>query len=428
MSCALIIGAQWGDEGKGKVVDLLTEKADVVARYSGGHNAGHTVVIKGDKHILHLLPSGIMHDDKLNIIGNGVVVEPKELIKEIEALKEKGISCEGRLFLSKRAHLIMPYHLQFDKQSEIRKGSKKIGTTGRGIGPAYSDKSARVGLRVGDLYDDEVLKGKVFQNVSEMNEFAEKIYGIDKLDPQQVYEEYKKYGEILKPYVAETSYLINGLFDEGKKIMLEGAQGTLLDVDHGTFPYVTSSNSTAGGACTGTGLSPRKIGNIVGVMKAYTTRVGSGPFPTELDDEYGERIREVGHEYGATTGRPRRCGWLDLIAGKYAVIINGLTHIALTKLDVLSGLEKIYACVGYEYEGEVFETFPPEIKILEHCKPVYKEFDGWNEDITNVKSYDDLPDNAKKYLDFIISYLGCKYILVSVGVDREETVILDEIF
>jgi adenylosuccinate synthase len=428
MSCALIIGAQWGDEGKGKVVDLLTEKADVVARYSGGHNAGHTVVIKGDKHILHLMPSGIMHDDKLNIIGNGVVVEPKELIKEIEALKVKGISCEGRLFLSKRAHLIMPYHLQFDKQSEIRKGSKKIGTTGRGIGPAYSDKSARVGLRVADLYDDEVLKGKVFQNVSEMNEFAEKIYGIDKLDPQQVYEEYKKYGEILKPYVTETSYLINKLFDEGKRIMLEGAQGTLLDVDHGTFPYVTSSNSTAGGACTGTGLSPRKIGNIAGVMKAYTTRVGSGPFPTELTDEYGERIREVGHEYGATTGRPRRCGWLDLVAGKYAVIINGITHIALTKLDVLSGMDKIYACVGYEYKGEVFETFPPEIKILERCKPVYKEFEGWSEDITKVKKYEDLPDNAKKYVDFIIDYLGCKYIVISVGVDREETIVMDEIF
>ncbi len=428
MSCALIVGAQWGDEGKGKVVDLLTEKADVVARYSGGHNAGHTVVIKGDKHILHLMPSGIMHSDKLNIIGNGVVVEPKELIKEIEALKEKGISCEGRLFLSKRAHLIMPYHLQFDKQSEIKKGSKKIGTTGRGIGPAYSDKSARVGLRVADLYDDEVLRGKVFQNVSEMNEFAEKIYGIDKLDPQQVYEEYKKYGEILKPYVTETSYLINKLYDEGKKIMLEGAQGTLLDVDHGTFPYVTSSNSTAGGACTGTGLSPRKIGNIAGVMKAYTTRVGSGPFPTELNDKYGERIREVGHEYGATTGRPRRCGWLDLVAGRYAVIINGITHIALTKLDVLSGMEKIYVCTGYEYNGEIYETFPPEIKILENCKPVYKEFEGWNEDITKVKKYDDLPNNAKKYVNFIIDYLGCKYIVISVGVDREETIIMDEIF
>jgi len=428
MSCALIVGAQWGDEGKGKVVDLLTEKADVVARYSGGHNAGHTVVIKGDKHILHLMPSGIMHSDKLNIIGNGVVVEPKELIKEIEALKEKGISCEGRLFLSKRAHLIMPYHLQFDKQSEIKKGSKKIGTTGRGIGPAYSDKSARVGLRVADLYDDEVLRGKVFQNVSEMNEFAEKIYGIDKLDPQQVYEEYKKYGEILKPYVTETSYLINKLYDKGKKIMLEGAQGTLLDVDHGTFPYVTSSNSTAGGACTGTGLSPRKIGNIAGVMKAYTTRVGSGPFPTELNDKYGERIREVGHEYGATTGRPRRCGWLDLVAGKYAVIINGITHIALTKLDVLSGMKKIYVCTGYEYNGETYETFPPEIKILENCNPVYKEFEGWNEDITKVKKYDDLPDNAKKYVDFIIDYLGCKYIVISVGVDREETIIMDEIF
>ncbi len=428
MSSALILGAQWGDEGKGKVVDLLTVDADVVVRFSGGHNAGHTVVIKGKKHVLHLIPSGIMHEDKINIIGNGVVVEPKALIKEIDDLKEIGINCEGNLFLSKRAHLIMPYHIMFDKQSEIRKGSKKIGTTGRGIGPSYSDKAARVGLRVGDLYDEEVLKGKIFQNVSEMNEIAEKIFGLDKLDPEHVFEEYKSYAEILKPYVVETSYLINQLYDSGKKVMLEGAQGALLDVDHGTFPYVTSSNSTSGGACTGAGLSPRKIGNIIGVMKAYTTRVGSGPFPTELEDEDGQTLRRIGNEYGATTGRPRRCGWLDLVAGKYAVMVNGITHIALTKIDVLSGMDKIKLCVGYEYEGKKFDTFPPEIKILEHLTPIYKEMEGWKEDISKVKKYEDLPKNAKKYLDFIKEYLGCEYILVSVGVDREETIIMSKTF
>lgn len=428
MSSALILGAQWGDEGKGKVVDLLTENSDVVVRFSGGHNAGHTVVIKGKKHVLHLVPSGMMHDGKLNIIGNGVVVEPQALIKEIEDLAAVGVSCDGRLFLSKRAHLIMPYHIMFDKQSEIKKGSNKIGTTGRGIGPSYADKAARVGLRVGDLYDEEFLKEKIFQNVTEMNEIAAKIYGLDALDPQVVFEEYKKYGEILKPYVAETSYMVNKFYDEGKKMMLEGAQGALLDVDHGTYPFVTSSSSTSGGASTGTGLSPRKIGNIIGVMKAYTTRVGSGPFPTELEDADGQRLRDVGHEYGATTGRPRRCGWLDLVAGKYTVMINGITHIALTKIDVLSGMKKIKLCTGYEYNGKVYDTFPPEIKILENSKPVYIEMDGWDEDITNAKSYDDLPENAKKYVKYISDFLGCEYALISVGVDREETIIINEIF
>jgi adenylosuccinate synthase len=428
MSCSLILGAQWGDEGKGKVVDLYTEEADVVVRFSGGHNAGHTVVIKGEKYILHLIPSGIMHDGKINIIGNGVVIDPEALIDEINDLKARGIKFDGRFFVSKRAHLIMPYHKIFDKHSEAKKGSKKIGTTGRGIGPSYADKMARVGLRVCDLYDDEVLKEKVFQNVEEVNLIATKIHGLDALDPMEVFESYKKYGEIIKPYVAETSYMINKLYNEGKNIMLEGAQGTLLDVDHGTYPFVTSSNPTAGGAFTGTGLAPQSLNNVVGVLKAYTTRVGSGPFPTELEDETGQRLRDIGGEYGATTGRPRRCGWLDLVAAKYAKMLSGINYIALTKLDVLTGFEKIKVCVGYEYNGKVFDTFPPEIKILENLTPVYKEFDGWSEDISKVRAYDELPANAKKYLEFIKENLDIEYALISLGTDREETIILNKVF
>jgi len=428
MSCSLVLGAQWGDEGKGKVVDLFTEEADVVVRFSGGHNAGHTVVIKGEKYILHLIPSGIMHDGKINIIGNGVVIDPEALIEEINDLQARGISFEGRFFVSKRAHLIMPYHKIFDKHSEAKKGSKKIGTTGRGIGPSYADKMARVGLRICDLYDEDVLKEKVYQNVEEVNLIAERIHGLEPLDPQEIFENYKKYGEIIKPYVAETSYMINKLYSEGKNIMLEGAQGTLLDVDHGTYPFVTSSNPTAGGAFTGTGLAPQSLNNVVGVLKAYTTRVGSGPFPTELEDEVGQRLRDIGGEYGATTGRPRRCGWLDLVATKYAKMLSGINYIALTKLDVLTGFDKIKVCVGYEYNGKVFETFPPEIKILENLTPVYKEFDGWTEDISKVRKYEDLPENAKKYVEFIKNELCVEYALISLGTDREETIILNEVF
>lgn len=428
MSCSLVLGAQWGDEGKGKVVDLYTQEADVVVRFSGGHNAGHTVVIKGEKYILHLIPSGIMHPDKINIIGNGLVIDPEALIEEIDDLKKKGISFEGRFFISKRAHMIMPYHKIFDKHSEAKKGSKKIGTTGRGIGPAYADKMARVGLRICDLYDENVLREKVYQNVEEVNLIATKIHGLPELDAREVFESYLNYGKIIKPYVAETSYMINRLYAEGKKIMLEGAQGSLLDVDHGTFPYVTSSSPTAGGAFTGTGLAPQSLGNVVGVLKAYTTRVGSGPFPTELLDETGESLRKIGNEYGATTGRPRRCGWLDLVATKYACMLSGINYIALTKLDVLSGLDKIKVCVGYEYQGKVFETFPPEIKILENLTPIYKEFDGWKENLGKVKNYKDLPENARTYLDFIKEKLGVQYAVISLGTDREETIILEKLF
>ncbi|WP_022851370.1 adenylosuccinate synthase [Limisalsivibrio acetivorans] len=429
MSCSVILGAQWGDEGKGKIVDILTEQADVVARSSGGHNAGHTVVIKGEKYILHLIPSGAMHPEKLNIIGNGVVVDPKALIEEIVGLEKKGIDFTGRLFISKRAHVIMPYHGLIDRIREEIKGSKKIGTTGRGIGPTYADKAARNGIRVCDLYDKEVFREKLEQGVNEANFLLDKKYGSDeKINADDIYTEYLEYAERIRPYVKETTYLINELYDSGKKVMMEGAQGTLLDVDFGTYPFVTSSNSTAGGSCTGTGLSPNRINNVVGVMKAYTTRVGSGPFPTELFDEDGQRLRDVGHEYGATTGRPRRCGWLDLVAAKFACVVNGINYISLTKLDVLTGMKTIKACVGYKYKGETLDTFPPEIGALEGCEPIYKEFPGWEEDITKVSNYDDLPENAKKYLDYVKDFLGIKYNIVSVGTDREETMILEDVF
>ncbi|PLX67167.1 MAG: adenylosuccinate synthase [Denitrovibrio sp.] len=429
MSCTIVLGAQWGDEGKGKVVDLSTVDADVIVRSSGGHNAGHTVVVGNSKYILHLIPSGIIHKGKINIIGNGVVIAPDALIEEMNGLKQQGVSFdEGSFFISKRAHVIMPYHKTIDVLREELKGKKKIGTTGRGIGPTYADKAARSGIRICDLYEPEVFREKLEQNVREVNHLLEHLYKHDKMDADKIYNQYMEYAEIIKPYVTETAYLVNQLYDEGKKIMMEGAQGVLLDVDFGTFPYVTSSNSTAGGACTGTGLSPRKIDNVMGVMKAYTTRVGGGPFPTELLGQTGEDLRAAGHEYGATTGRPRRCGWLDLVAMKFAVVINGINSIALTKLDVLSGMEKIKVCTGYKYKGKILNQFPAEIKTLEECEPVYTELDGWEEDITGVKTYDDLPVNARKYVQYVSDFLGVGYSLISLGTDRDQTIKLNEIF
>lgn len=428
MSCTVVLGAQWGDEGKGKVVDLSTVDADVVVRSSGGHNAGHTVVVGDTKYILHLIPSGIIHKDKINIIGNGVVIAPDALIEEMEDLKKQGITFDGRFFISKRAHVIMPYHKTVDVLREEMKGKKKIGTTGRGIGPTYADKAARTGIRICDLYEPEVFREKLEQNVREVNYLLEHLYKHDKMDADKIYDQYMEYAEVIKPYVTETAYLVNQLYDDGKKIMMEGAQGVLLDVDFGTFPYVTSSNSSAGGACTGTGLSPMKIDHVMGVMKAYATRVGSGPFPTELLGQTGEDLRQAGHEFGATTGRPRRCGWLDLVAMKFSVVINGIDSIALTKLDVLSGMETIKVCTGYKYKGEVLDQFPAEIKTLEECEPVYTDMDGWKEDITGVKTYDELPVNARKYVQYISDFLGVKYSLISLGTDREQTIKLNEIF
>lgn len=428
MKTLIVVGAQWGDEGKGKIIDLLSEKADVIARYQGGPNAGHTVVINGEKYVLHLIPSGILHKNKINIIGNGVVIDPETLIQEIEDLEHRGIDCKNNLFISKRAHLIMPYHKIFDKESENKKGLKKIGTTGRGIGPTYADKIARTGIRMGDLYDEKTFLMKIKENVAESNEIATKIFNLEPLDPEIIYKNYLAYGEALESRVCDTSYLINELWDNNKKIMLEGAQGTMLDVDHGTYPYTTSSNSTAGGACTGTGLSPKKIDCITGVFKAYCTRVGSGPFPTELTDKTGEHLRKKGYEFGATTGRPRRCGWFDLIAAKYSVMINGIDYISLTKLDVLSELENIYICCGYKYKNDILKVFPSEIEVLENVTPQYKQFKGWQKDISHIRHFDDLPDEAKKYLDFIRNELTIDYAIISVGSERNDTIITNSLF
>lgn len=428
MSCSIVLGAQWGDEGKGKIVDMYSRQADVVVRYQGGHNAGHTVWVKGQKYVLHLIPSGIIHNETANIIGNGVVIDLEALMKEINELKERGLKFEGRFFISDRAHIILPYHTLFDKRKEELKGAQKIGTTGRGIGPTYMDKTARVGVRISDIFDDETLENKIRTNVDEMNIYAVKAYGLDPIDAESVITLCKKYAKELKPYVADTAVLINKYVKENKKIMLEGAQGTMLDVDFGTYPFVTSSNGTAGGACIGSGISPRNIKNIAGVLKAYTTRVGSGPFPTELDDADGEALRKCGNEFGATTGRPRRCGWLDLVVAKYAVMINGLNYIALTKLDVLTGMKRLKICTGYELDGKTIDTFPAEIDKLERLKPVYQEFDGWAEDITKATKIEDLPANARKYVEFISKYLGVDYCVVSVGPDRDETIVMNEIF
>ncbi len=428
MSCSAVLGAQWGDEGKGKIVDMYSQQADVVIRYQGGHNAGHTVWVSGVKYILRLIPSGIIHENTINIIGNGTVIELDALFKEINELKEKGVNFKGRFFISDRAHVIMPYHIFFDKHKEELKGANKIGTTGRGIGPTYMDKTARNGIRIGDLFNEKLLMEKITTNVEELNKYAVKAYGVDPVNKEDAIAYCKRHIEDLKDYVTDTSYLTNKLVYEGKKVMLEGAQGTMLDVDFGTYPFVTSSNGTAGGACTGTGLSPRKISCIAGVMKAYTTRVGSGPFPTELFDEDGEALRKAGNEFGAVTGRPRRCGWLDLVAAKYAVMINGLDYIALTKMDVLDNMPVIKLCTAYDINGKIVEQFPADLESLENIKPIYKEFKGWMTDLSKVKSLEELPKEAKEYIDFIKDYLDVPYCVISVGTDRSQTIVLNEIF
>ncbi|MCX7904339.1 MAG: adenylosuccinate synthase [Caloramator sp.] len=421
----VVIGAQWGDEGKGKITDFLAEGADVVVRYQGGNNAGHTVIANDKKYKLHLIPSGILYEDKLCIIGNGVVIDPKALLDEIEYLRDEGIRVDNKkLLISDRAHVIMPYHKKIDALSEKKRGSKDIGTTGKGIGPCYTDKHERTGIRICDLLNKEVFYEKLKANLEVKNRLIKEIYEDEEMNFDEIYNSYTEYAEKLKDFITDTSVVLYDSIKEGKKVLFEGAQGTLLDIDYGTYPYVTSSHPIAGGVCIGSGVGPTMIDRVVGVCKAYTTRVGKGPFPTELFDETGEYIREKGFEYGTTTGRARRCGWLDLVILKYAARISGLTSLAITKIDTLAGLEKIKVCTGYEFEGRVIENFPASLEDLAKCKPIYKEFDGWDESIQGAKTYEDLPENAKKYLKFIEEYTGVRISIVSVGPERENTIVV----
>ncbi len=428
MATVVIVGSQWGDEGKGKVVDCLTEKADIVARYQGGNNAGHTVVIKNDKYVLHLIPSGILHKGKKCIIGNGVVIDPAALIAEMTGLEKKGIKVNKNLLISKNAHVIMPYHTAIEREHENHKNKKKIGTTGRGIGPSYTDKIARNGVRMIDLLYPEILKEKIAANLATINFLLKNMYNARTLNANTIYKQYMIYAERLVPHITDTDIFINKEIDAGKKVLFEGAQGTLLDIDHGTYPFVTSSNTIAGGACTGLGVGPTKIQKTLGVVKAYTTRVGEGPFPTELKDATGELLREKGGEFGATTGRPRRCGWLDIPILKHAVRINGLTGLALTKLDILDGFDKLKICTGYKYKGKKFTDFPKEIHILENCEPVYEEVDGWKESTLGLREFGKLPTNAKKYIKKIEDMLKTEIQIISTGQKRDEIIVLKEQF
>lgn len=420
MSTVVIIGSQWGDEGKGKIVDFLTAKCDYVVRFQGGCNAGHTVVVGDEKYILHLIPSGILHKDKKCIIGNGVVLDPSSLIKEIETLRNKGIQINDNLYISKNCHIIMPYHIAIETESEKK---KKIGTTKKGIGPCYTDKIARNGVRMIDLFYPDVLKNKIQANLEIVNFLLVNLYNTKPLNEEEIFSQYMGYADRLKQYIADADVIINNAIDSGKNVLFEGAQGTLLDIDHGTYPYVTSSNTIAGGACTGTGVSPKKIDKIIGIVKAYTTRVGEGPFPTEIKSSLGEQIRQKGGEYGATTGRPRRCGWLDLVGLKHSVRVNGFTGIAITKLDILDGIDKLKVCVAYKYENTFIEEFPKELEILQKCEPIYEELPGWKESTSGIKDFDKLPDNAKRYLNFIEKSLKVKIQMISTGQKRDEIII-----
>ena len=423
MSVTVLVGSQWGDEGKGKIVDILSEKFEIVARYQGGANAGHTVEIGEKQYILHLIPSGILRKDVACVIGNGVVVDPNALLEEIKFLEENNISVKGRLFISHNAHLIMPYHKLLDSIGE--RGKKKIGTTGRGIGPCYMDKFARKGIRIVDLLNKDNLRNKIRENLEEKNTLLKNVYKHEGLDVEEIINEYIQFDKLIDSYVTDVPSMLNDAIKDGKNILLEGAQGALLDVDHGTYPYVTSSSPTSGGASTGTGIPPNKITSVFGIVKAYTTRVGQGPFPTELTDADGEKLRDVGAEYGATTGRPRRCGWFDAFLVQYSAMINGVDSVAITKLDVLSAFEKIKVCVGYEIDGTAVKTFPSDVDKLNSIIPVYETVDGWMEEISKCRSYNELPVNTQKYLEFISEKANIKLDIISVGPKRDQTFFLN---
>ena len=423
MSITVLVGSQWGDEGKGKIVDILSEKFDIVVRYQGGANAGHTVEIGENQFILHLIPSGILRKDVTCVIGNGVVVDPKALLEEIEFLEMNNINVKGRLFISHNAHLVMPYHKLLDSINES--GENKIGTTGRGIGPCYIDKFARKGIRVVDLMDKNKLREKMRDIIDEKNTLFEKVYSHKGLDADEIINEFARYDNSIFSYATDVPLMLNKAIKDGKNILLEGAQGALLDVDHGTYPYVTSSNPTSGGASTGSGIPPNRITYVFGIVKAYTTRVGQGPFPTELTDSIGEKLREIGSEYGATTGRPRRCGWFDAFLVRYSVMINGVDLVAITKLDVLSTFETIKVCVGYNLDGSPVQTFPTDADKLNEITPIYETVDGWMEDISHCRSYQSLPVKTQKYLKFISEMANLKIDIISVGPKREQTIFVN---
>ncbi len=425
MPNVVIVGAQWGDEGKGKIVDLFTERAHAVVRFQGGNNAGHTLMVGGEKTILHLIPSGILHQNVFCIIGNGVVVDPQVLLEEISDLKKRGfLKKDSQLSVSESAHLIMPYHRRLDQLREERLAKDKIGTTGRGIGPAYEDKMARKGIRFADLENESTFRSKLESVLSRRNERFVKMFDTEPFDIDHIFNDYvAMYGK-LKKYITNTSLLVNRLMSKNKNILFEGAQGTSLDVDHGTYPFVTSSNTVAGGACTGSGIGPTFIDEVIGISKAYTTRVGSGPFPTELNDETGELLRKKGGEYGTTTGRPRRCGWLDLVVLKHAVRVNGLTGLVLTKLDVLSGFKTINMAYAYQLGNQRINELPAEIDLLNRIKPLYRKVKGWSDDLRGIKTYSKLPNNLKSYIKRIEDYLEVPVILLSLGPERGEDIIL----
>lgn len=422
MSSIVIVGTQWGDEGKGKIVDHLSERSDFIVRSQGGSNAGHTIVVDNVSYKLRLLPSGILYKDKICVIGNGVVINPKVFLEEIKDMADKGIDI-ANLRISSRAHILFPYHILLDEYQERMLGGNKIGTTNNGIGPCYMDKVSRMGIRAIDLINDEIFQKKLKSNVETKNVLIERVYNEAPLNYNDILNEYREYALKLKPYIVDTAYLINKALDSGKKVLFEGAQATMLDIDHGTYPFVTSSNPIAAGACTGSGVGPLKIDNIIGVVKAYSTRVGAGPFPTELDNEIGEYIRERAREYGTVTGRSRRCGWLDLSVVKYAGYINSLKYLAITRLDILDTLDTIKLCVGYKHNGVLIEEYPSSLEMLKEVTPIYEEFKGWNTNISEIREYDALPENARIYLKRIEEVTNVSIGIVSVGAAREATII-----
>jgi len=427
MTSVVVVGTQWGDEGKGKITDFLSEHAEVIARYQGGNNAGHTIIFGGETYKLHLIPSGIFYKEKTSVIGNGMVVDPKALVQELKGLHDRGVTTEN-LRISNRAHIILPYHIKQDEVEETRRGANKIGTTGKGIGPAYMDKAARVGIRMADLLDHVVFEEKLRMNLKEKNRMFEKFYETEGFTVEEIMEEYYQYGQEIAKYVTDTSKVLNDAFDAGRRVLFEGAQGVMLDIDQGTYPFVTSSNPVAGGVTIGAGVGPTNISHVIGVCKAYTSRVGDGPFPTELFDEVGDQIRTIGKEFGTTTGRPRRIGWFDSVVVRHARRVSGLTDLTVNSIDVLTGLDTVKICTAYRYQGELITEYPANLRMLADCEPVYEEMPGWSEDVTSCKSLDELPDNARHYLERISQLTGVQISIFSVGPDRNQTNIVKSVW